>query len=167
MDAPRKTYAATVAGNALALSKNSQTPSIKICVQTEHEVSDPSTPIRKKLYGDLWLTFAAYDRTVKTLQEAFRFMGAPEDLNEPLLVGKRVNVVCEEEEYNGEVRDKIVFFNRPSALSSLEGNNLSAVLDQLAKIRKAKGMEPQFGVADLRPAVAPAAAGPIVDDLPF
>ena len=169
MDASRKIYSAIVTGNSLAVSKDKQTPSVKIAVQTEYLVESPGVRVSKKLYGDLWLSYAAIERSVKTLKEAFSYTGPIEALNEPILVGKRCNIVCEDDEYNGQVREKILFFNRHSTLSRLDGDALSSVLDHLSQLRASKPgvlAEPEFTAPDFGRAV-PAAPSVINEDLPF
>jgi len=129
MEAERKTFMATVLGNSLQKSKKQQTPSVAIRVRTEYDVEEPETPVRMNLIGNLWLTYKCMKQTVKTLQEAFSWKGHNiTDFNEPILVGKKCQIVCEEEEYQGEMRWAIVFINRPGGLRKMEGPELTKLI---------------------------------------
>lgn len=122
----RQTFMATVLGNSLQKSKDKQTPSVSIRVRTEYDINEPETPVRMNLIGNLWLTYKCMKQTVKTLQEAFSWKGHNiTDFNEPILTGKKCQVVCELEEWEGEARWSIIFFNRPGGLRKMDGPELA------------------------------------------
>lgn len=128
----RKTYMAVVSGNALQKSKNKGTPSVKIKCTTLHDVLNPSIPVQKVLYGDIWLTFACLEKSTDTLRKVFGWEGRLiSEFSEPILVGKKIEIVCEEEEWEGEVREKIMFFNKPGGLNSVAGEELNTLVDDV------------------------------------
>jgi hypothetical protein len=104
----------TVTGNALAEAKNEKrTPSVKIAMRSHPQQEGEQS---RALYSDLWLTEAAFEGTIKTLEEVFGWTGhSLAELNEPVLAGVEVVAVCEQE-YNdqlGKWFEKVVFINRP------------------------------------------------------
>lgn len=102
-------------------------------------------PVKIKEDGDqkdreiVWrgyLTAGAFDNTIKTLTKAFGWDGDIEALTEGSVdpfTGKECQVVCEEEEYNGEARIKIRWLNSVlPAGEKLDRDKLKA----LAKLSK-------------------------------
>jgi len=128
-------YVATVLSNSLATSKNKGTPSIKLKLKLDYLADDPSATIdRKILYGDLWLSYKTTKNTLKTLQEVFRWKGVlVTDFNEPILVGKRCQLVTEESSYenkNGEIipTTNILFYNRLGGLKPMDVTELQSLV---------------------------------------
>ncbi len=128
MSNQRYTVRCIVTGNALAESKQKGTPSVKIALQTQDE--NPRT-----LYADLWLTDAAFDATVETLETVFGWGGMKlEELNEPVLVGIEVDAVCEIEEHEGREYEKVAFLNAPGAgggVKKMDDAQVKAVTSRL------------------------------------
>lgn len=128
----RKTFMAMVTGNSLQKSSVSKTPSVAIRVQTEYDVEEPEKLVEMGLIGNLWLTYKCMKQTIKSLQEGFGWEGhSITDFNEPILVGRKCEVVCEEEEYKGEVRWGIKFFNRPGGLKKMAGEELLGLVNDV------------------------------------
>lgn len=61
------------------------------------------------IWGNLYLSEAAIDRSLKTLAEVFAFNGDFADMDQ--FVGKDCSIVTEAEEYNGETRIKVKWIN--------------------------------------------------------
>lgn len=130
----RKYYVATVTGNAMSKSKDKGTPSVNIKVQLNYEQNDPNQkPIGKTLYGNLWLTYACARKTVETLQKVFGWEGQNiTDFNEPILFGKKCIVVTETEEYNGQEREVICFFNKLGGMmNQVDPTELQKIIDEV------------------------------------
>ena len=126
------TFAGKVIGNSLYKSKVKETPSVIIRVRTEYDIAIPERPLVQTVTGNLWLTYKTIKKTVSTLQEVFGWQGENiSDFNEPILVGKRCEIVCETEEYEGEERLKIKFFNRPGGLSSMDVSSLATLINDV------------------------------------
>lgn len=104
----------TVTGNALAEAKNEKrTPSVKVAMRTIPQ-QDGEQP--RALYSDLWLTDAAFEGSIKTLEDVLGWTGNTlAELNEPVLAGVEVVAVCEQEynEQKNQWFEKVVFINRP------------------------------------------------------
>lgn len=99
-----------VTGNAIAVSKEKKTPSVRIALKTTDD--QPRT-----LYADLWLTDNAFEATLKTLEETFGWQGEKlSELNEPILRDLTCDAVCEWEEIQTESgpkwKERVVFLNR-------------------------------------------------------
>lgn len=104
----------TVTGNALAEAKNEKkTPSVKIALRT---IPQQEGEHARTLYADLWLSDAAFEGSIKTLEDVLGWTGHTlAELNEPVLAGVEVVAVCEQE-YNDQKSqwfEKVVFINRP------------------------------------------------------
>jgi len=140
----RKTYLATVTGNALSVSRDKKTPSIRIKLQTMYETSDISKPVVFTAYGDLWLTYASMERTVKTLHEVFGWQGNYiTDFQEPILVGKKVEIVGVHGEYNGKPTFDISFFNKPGGMQGANVEELASLIaDVQPMLNEILGVEP-------------------------
>ena len=180
MEQERRTFMATVLGNSLQKSSNKGTASVAIRCRTLFDVEEPETPFHINVIGNLWLTYKCMGQTIKSLQEAFDWKGTNiTDFNEPILCGKRCQIVCEEEEYNDEMRWKIQFFNRAGGLKKMAGPELAdLVADVQPMINEMLGVESRATVEDDRdpgPAEEDAKFTPveennpaiIEDDLPF
>ena len=100
----KETYAAIVMANALQVSSNGK-ESVAIQVQT---ISNLVTgeEVEKRFVGNLWLTPAAVDATIKILREVFDYgENSFLPLNDPqLLNGKEIEITVEYELYNGNER---------------------------------------------------------------
>lgn len=100
-----------VTGNAIAVSKEKKTPSVRIALKTTD--AEP-----RSLWADLWLTDNAFEATLKTLEETFGWEGEKlSDLNEPILKDLTCDAVCEWEQITTqsgqlEWKEKVVFLNR-------------------------------------------------------
>lgn len=104
----------TVTGNALAEAKNEKrTPSVKVAMRS---IPQQEGEQARSLYADLWLTDAAFEGTIKTLEEVLGWTGHTlAELNEPVLVGVEVVAVCEQEwsDQHAKWFEKVLFLNRP------------------------------------------------------
>lgn len=146
MSATRYTVPATTSSNALSLSKTKGTPSVKIAFRSV-PTEDGEQP--RTLFADLWLTDAAFEATVRTLREVFRWEGNDlSELNAPILQGIEVDLVCEVEGYTDaqqqpREREVVKFINLPGAggaggvkaLDGMDAANLCSSLNaRLASI---------------------------------
>jgi len=122
-----------VLGNAIAVSKEKKTPSVKIALQTNDDKA------QRTLYADLWLTDNAFEATCKTLEEVLGWQGEKlSELNEPILKGVEVDAVCEWESFTGahgeEWREKVVFLNRQGGgggIKKMEAGQVASVVSRL------------------------------------
>ena len=98
-----------VTGNALAVSKNKGTQSVKISLESVPKEGEASRP----LWCDLWLTEATVERTIETLEKVLGWQGKSfAELNAPILAGAEVVAVCEwEQDDQGRDREKVAFLN--------------------------------------------------------
>jgi len=126
----RFTANATVVSNTLAVVGKNNTPAVKITVRFPHEGHEIN------LTGDLWLTYKTAQRTRETLQEVFGFMMSDDlrVLNEPVLAGLKCQVVIDTEEWEGEERMKISFFNKDRTPKKLSTDQLSAFMQETGKV---------------------------------
>lgn len=146
----RFTALAVVVSNALALVGKNNTPSVKITVKFTHEGKEIH------LTGDMWLTYKTAQKTRETLAEVFNFM-IEDDLrllNEPILAGLKCSVVIDGEEWEGEERMRISFFNKDRTPKKLSADTLAAFMEETNKIFAALG--------DTAGTAAAAPAGPAV-----
>lgn len=122
----RKTYEnATVIGNTLKKANNG-TDFINICCSVDIGEEKP-----KRFFGSLFLTYAAGERTYKTLRDVFKWEGSKiSDFNNPILKGKKCNIVVED---NGEYQN-IVFFNKCFEMDKLDSNQLESVVNDFQPI---------------------------------
>lgn len=150
MSATRYTVPATTSSNALSLSKTKGTPSVKIAFRSV-PTEDGEQP--RTLFADLWLTDAAFEATVRTLREVFRWEGNDlSELNAPILQGIEVDLVCEVEGYTDaqgatKQREVVRFINAPGGggVKALDG---MAAADLCASLNaKLAGMGRQAGAA--------------------
>ena len=131
----RRTYAAVVTGNALGKSKQKGTPSVTISLRTMYNTETPEVPERINLVANLWLTYKTTEKTIKVLQEVFGWKGTLiKDFNEPVLLGKKCNLVCEDEEYEGETRVKVIFINRAGGLRKMDSGELQALIEKVQPV---------------------------------
>lgn len=106
-------YSAVVTGNTLATSRNKGTPSVEIQVRTTANLTTGES-VAKTLTGNLWLSGKAIDSTTETLYKVFGWCGESfAELGNPILSGIQVDVVTEDEVYEGKSYEKLKFFNRP------------------------------------------------------
>lgn len=132
MENERKTFLAVVTGNSLQKSAKQGTPSVAIKYRTQYDVEAPETPLTVNLIDNLWLTYKCMERTIGTLQEVFGWKGHNiTDFEEPILVGKKVHLVCELEEWEGQERWKVVFTNRAGGFKKLETEELSSLVKEV------------------------------------
>lgn len=101
-----------VTGNALAISKNKGTASVKIALLSAPKDGEAQRP----LYCDLWLTENAVERTIQTLEKALGWTGKSfSELNDPVFVDQEVIAVCGwEEDDQGRPREVVKFLNSPA-----------------------------------------------------
>ena len=130
-----KTYHAVVLGNTLAVSRDKKTPSVKIKLQTLYETSDITKPVIMTVYGDLWLSYAATARSYKTLKEVFDWQGHYiEDLKEPILAGKKVDIVCSVGEWEGKPQLNVNFFNKPGGMRTVNDEELAHIIAEVQPV---------------------------------
>lgn len=148
-----------VSGNAIAVSKEKKTPSVKIALKTRDDKQE------RTLYADLWLTDNAFEATIKTLEDVLGWTGDKlSDLNEPILKGIEVDAVCEWESFQGqhgeEWREKVVFLNRPGGgggVKKLDDAQVHQVVSRLdAMLASRRGSRPRATGAAPAPRRAPA-----------
>lgn len=112
---PRFKLPATVQENCIAESSDKHTPSVQLSLL----VGEPPQPELERYAGttlraDLWLTPGTVDRTFETLGKCFGWYGDDvEEINNnrALFAGKKVVLVCEIEEWEGQPRVRIAFVN--------------------------------------------------------
>lgn len=161
----RITYRAVVVSNSLSRSGNNKTPGVKILFQTKFVITDPSVPVEKQIFADLWLTPACVDRTLNSINEAFSVRPKLiSDLNEPCLAGKECNIVCETETWEGTEREKVVFINRCPFVKKLDPDSLQQIVSEIQPMLD--NYIHQKNVAAFS-AGSSDPANPIADDLPF
>jgi len=125
------TFAAVVTGNSLRRAKTGS-PCVFIRVRTAYDIEKPEEKWEMTVVGNLWLTYKCVKQTVITLQEAFDWKGhAITDFNEPILVGKKCEIVCEIEEWEGEERWRIAFFNRPGGMKGMETGEMDKLVSEV------------------------------------
>jgi len=184
-------YRAQCTGNALAVSKEKGTPSVKLSFVAFYEHGDPTKPVDKQMYADLWLSEKAMNRTLDTLFEVFGWSdGDLDELNtkNELLAGIEVDLVTEWETYNGKPYEKVKFVNAPGkgSITRMEdasaanvAKNLKGVLLAHRQSKKSQGVAPpKVERTALSPEVKrPSGTSPVTpvvggnpadsDDLPF
>lgn len=133
-----------VTGNAIAVSKEKRTPSVRIALKTTDDQP-------RNLWADLWLTDNAFEATIRTLEEVFGWQGDKlSDLNEPILRDLTCEAVCEWEQITmqqgQEWKERVVFLNRLGGgggvkkMDAAEVNNVVGKLDALlARARQNRG----------------------------
>lgn len=178
MENERKTFTATVLGNSLQRSREKGTPSVVIRYRTQYNTSSPGTPCELNLIGNLWLTYKTTAGTIKTLQEVFGWKGHYiTDFNEPILTGKKCELVCETEEYQDKLRWKVLFVNRPGGFKKLSNEDLcelvkdvQPMIDEVVGVKPDLERESQPGLEDV-PGITEQAKVlnriPDTDDMPF
>lgn len=128
-----------VAGNALAESKEKKTPSVKIRLNTIAGANPVIEGVadQRTLWADLWLTDAAMESTIETLEKVLGWRGSSfAELNEPCFDGVEVDVACEWEDVNGQWREKVVFLNAPGGggVKKMEDAQVQQVVSKMDAI---------------------------------
>jgi hypothetical protein len=145
------TYFAVLTSHCLALSKNSQTPSVRLYLQIKFNVESPDIQENKRMYADLWLSEKCIERTMHTLTKTFGWTGEDiEELNNnpTMLEGGTCLVVIEMEEYNGNLIPKIKYVNEVHRkLDSGKAKWISQNLSDKIKAYKAKSPKVEGGAA--------------------
>lgn len=144
----KETFSAIVMANALQVSQNGK-ESVAIQVQAiKNLVTDEE--VEKRFIGNLWITPAAVDGTIKTLKDVFDYkehsflpLNNPQYLN-----GKEVEITVEYEVYNGTERASIRWFNKPG---SFESRRIKPIAQKLAE-DIAQRLDGYFYEEDARPA---------------
>lgn len=137
-------YIAVVKDNYLAESAISQTPSVKLVLETTDALAPGGI---KTFYADLWLTEKAIKRTIQTLSETFDFSGHLVDLEAPILAGKKCRIETNFEIYDGKTTEKVSFVNPENKDSKkrIAGKsiiaNLSAKFD--AEMKNVEASKPE------------------------
>lgn len=135
----------TVVGNALAESKEKKTPSVKIRLQAIPGANPPIEGFadNRTLWADLWLTDAALESSIETLEKVLGWRGSSfAELNDPCFDGVEVEAACEWEDVGGQWREKVVFLNAPGGggVKKLEDVQVRQVVSRLdavlAKVRQ-------------------------------
>lgn len=131
----------TVTGNALAVSKEKRTPSVKIALASVPKDGEMSRP----LYCDLWLTENAVERAIETLEKALGWTGKSfAELNEPCFVGQEVVAVCAwEMDDMGRQREVVKFLNSTAGGAGVrkaepqDAKAIAAKMDGFLKLARA------------------------------
>lgn len=139
---PRKRHyvQAVVTGNALALSNEKKTPSVKIQMQAipdRNPVEDGVALAPDRiLWADLWLSEAAFASSLETLETVFGWRGMSiQELNEPILVGTEVSCACSwEEGQDGKWREKVDFLNPPGGGMGVKRLDEAAAHDVVSRV---------------------------------
>jgi len=150
----------------IAMSKEKQTPSVKIRFKAENG---------EILYHDLWLTDKCFDRSMDVLRGVFGWFGTNvHDFFErhDLLTGIEVELAVEWEDYNGKDYLKVRFVNpaggNPDAVTQIDAETARKIGEQLrGKImlydQKKKQGQGAATASPAKPAVGPKpVAGPPV-----
>lgn len=131
------TFRAVVTSQALSYSKRKGTPSLQLQCRTKYNIEDPNTPAEFTVFAQLWLTYAAMKNTLKTLKRCFNWEpGDTSELDQQLFRGTEVDLVLEEEEYEGETKTKVKFVNKPRVLEHLEPAEVQALADEVNGLMK-------------------------------
>lgn len=131
------TFRAVVTSQALAYSKRKGTPSLQLQCRTKYNIEDPNTPAEFTVFAQLWLTYAAMKNTLKTLQRCFNWQpGDTSELDQQLFRGTEVDLVLEEEEYEGETKTKVKFVNKPRVLEHMDPVEVKALADEVNGLMK-------------------------------
>ena len=159
--------------NCLAESSTQKTPSIQMSFQTTSQIVPGQEPIPtdRHFRADLWLTDATFARSIETLQKVFGWNGTDlQELadNRTLFTGKRVILVCEEEEYEGERRMKVCFINPISSVYAVPAERAKEIAEEfnskLASFRS-KSKAAKRTAADL--VSTPPSTSAVDEELPF
>ena len=140
------TYIAKIVGNTLSLSKEKKTPSVNLKFLTLENCTNPEDKEPHVMYGNLWLSYKAAERSMKTLTEVLGWEGKLiKDLNEPILVGKIVEIVVEwNSDFDGTNRAEIKFINRRGGMKALEKDDLdNLVFDVQSSVDEILGNKPE------------------------
>ena len=166
-------YSATITGHGFAESKNTHTPSIKFALKATYDL-DAQQPVDKTFYADLWLSDKAIENTCKTLRDIGFNSDNMQDLNDSgVMVGVEVEITTEDDEYNGQVREKVKFMNASGSfakrgvkpMDSNQAKALAAKYNMALKNAQKKGApaqaKPKNGTVDANDYASPD------EDLPF
>lgn len=169
-DTPERHYVrCTVAGNALAESKEKKTPSVKIRLQTIPGANPvlEGVPDSRSLWVDLWLTEAALESTIETLEKVLGWQGKSfAELNAPCFDGVEVVAVCEWEQNGDKWFEKVVFINAPGGggVKKLDDAQVRTVVSKLdamlSNVRRNKGVTPTPAKTPARTAASKPATPP-------
>lgn len=120
-----------VTGNALAVSKNKGTKSVKVSLESVPKEGEAP----RALWCDLWLTEATVERTIETLEKVLGWQGKSfAELNNPILAGAEVVAVCEwEQDDQGRDREKVAFLNSTAGggVKKAEENEVRAIASEM------------------------------------
>ena len=141
-------YKATITGHGFAESKNTHTPSIKFSLKATFDL-DAQQTCEKTFYADLWLSDKAIENTCKTLRD-IGFQGDNMgDLNDTqCLVDTEVEITTENDEYNGETRERVKFMNAAGSFAKrgvkpMDENHAKAIAAKYSMyLRNAKKKTP-------------------------
>lgn len=140
-------FLARTVSNGLRVSKEKHTPSVCLQFLTIADLSEPPTTGFKPttMYADLYITEAASAHTIKTLRQALGWKGDSfKELNEPILAGKMVRLVCAPGD-RGLL--KVKFINRPGAFAPMTDEALECLcadVDRHLQAIKQAEDEPTF-----------------------
>lgn len=160
-----------VRGNALAESEQKKTPSVKIRLQAIPGANEKMEGYAedRTLWADLWLTDAALESTIETLEKVLKWQGKSfAELNEPCLEGVEVVAACEWEQNQstGKWFEKVVFLNTPGGggVKKMEDAQVKSVVSKLdallARTRQNQGVA-QGGAQTQARRPAPARTAPM------
>ena len=133
-------YMAVALANKLNVASTG-TASVQIKFGTVYNMADPNTPVKKILWGSLYLTDDTFEKSLDTLSKVFGFNST--DISEinnntELFSGVEVILVTDMDEYNGQVREKVKFINSPNGgvgkkLDDIASSELSIKLENKLK----------------------------------
>lgn len=130
---PRFRYLATCMENCIAEARTG-TKSVQLSFRVTAELIPNQPPVKceRTLRADLWLSDSTWERTFKTLATVFGWAGTDlSELNErSLFSGTPVVLVCEEEEYNGDMQMKVIFINPQSSVYAVKPERAKEIADE-------------------------------------
>lgn len=129
-DNKKENYSAIVTANALQTSTTG-TNSVAIQVQTIANLAT-GEEIERTFVGNLYLSPRAVENAITTLREVFGYQSKSFfPLNDTTcLMGRKCEVTVEYEEYNGESRPKVKWFNKEGSFAA---RKIKPVTDDVAR----------------------------------
>jgi len=116
------TFECTVVKSTLRGVGQKNTPAISLELEiTKDVLNDNQDTIGRKLFWDGFLTDAAFENTLKSLDKALGYTGNDlSDFNRGCVDGKALQAVVEEESNQGKVYSKVRFINAIGATGGMK-----------------------------------------------
>jgi hypothetical protein len=151
---PLYSVPAVVQNHGLREIGDKGTPAFTVTFQTQDE-----TP--RILYADLWLTDAAFERSLKVLREVFGWRGSNmEELNTPIFADQVLSLSCRQVQYqtgagDWKQKEEVAFINKPGGLKKMDAAESGAALGKLNAKLRALGGAPKSTTPPGRTGAAP------------